>query len=70
MVRHRKHELNPTKRKTSNAPSALLSAIINLVCPQCGGAMLDFRCLGECSRDWRLEWALAAGISHAFRSAI
>jgi hypothetical protein len=41
----------------------MISAIINLVCPQCGGGMMEFRCLGRCSRDWRPEWEWA---SHAF----
>jgi hypothetical protein len=34
----------------------LISAIVNLVCPECGGGMMEFRCLGRCSRDWRPEW--------------
>jgi hypothetical protein len=34
----------------------MISALINLVCPQCGGGMMEFRCLGKCSRDWRPEW--------------
>jgi len=38
---------------------SMISAIINLVCPQCGGGMMEFRCLGKCSRDWRPEWKSA-----------
>jgi len=38
--------------------SAVVSALINMICPDCGGAMLDFRCRGECCRDWKLEWDL------------
>jgi len=43
---------------------SLISAIINLVCPQCGGGMMEFRCLGRCNRDWRPEWEWA---THAIR---
>ena len=36
------------------------SAIINCVCPECGGAIeLDFdefRCVGRCGKDWRPFW--------------
>ena len=38
----------------------LLSAIMNLVCPECGGPMggrsKEFQCRGQCQRDWRPEW--------------
>jgi len=38
----------------------LLSAIINLVCPECGGPMggrsKEFKCRGLCEKDWRPEW--------------
>jgi hypothetical protein len=38
----------------------LLSAIINLVCPECGGPMggrsKEFKCRGQCEKDWRPEW--------------
>ena len=37
-----------------------LSSIVNLVCPECGGAMggrsQEFKCRGRCGKDWRLEW--------------
>ena len=38
---------------------AMLSAIINLVCPQCGGRMMEFRCQSKCRQDWRSEWQRA-----------
>jgi hypothetical protein len=38
----------------------LLSAIRNLVCPECGGPMggpsKEFKCRGKCGKDWRPEW--------------
>jgi len=38
--------------------SEVESALINMICPDCGGAMLDFRCRGACCRDWKSEWDL------------
>ena len=36
------------------------SAILNCVCPECGGALdlstSEFRCRGECGKDWRPVW--------------
>ena len=36
------------------------SAIVNCVCPECGGAIDlstdSFRCLGECGKHWRSVW--------------
>jgi hypothetical protein len=38
----------------------IISAILNLVCPECGGAMggltKEFKCRGKCRRDWRRVW--------------
>lgn len=38
----------------------LISAIRNLVCPQCGGPMggrtQEFQCQGQCGSDWRSVW--------------
>ena len=38
----------------------LLSAILNLICPACGGPMggrlKEFKCRGRCGKDWRPEW--------------
>lgn len=41
----------------SNA--SVISSIINLVCPQCGGSMLEFQCYGGCHRNWLAEWEWA-----------
>jgi len=29
----------------------IISSIINLVCPQCGGRMSEFQCEGRCCRN-------------------
>jgi len=36
-----------------------IASIINLVCPQCGGSMLEFQCHGKCGRNWIAEWEWA-----------
>jgi hypothetical protein len=41
-----------------------LSAIVNWVCPECGGPMgglsKEFQCLGQCGKDWRPVWESAS----------
>jgi len=39
--------------------ASIISSIINLVCPQCGGRMLEFQCDGRCRRNWFAEWEWA-----------
>ena len=48
----------------SNA--SIISSIINLVCPQCGGRMSEFECEGRCRRNWLAEWEWA---NHVARSS-
>jgi hypothetical protein len=36
--------------------SSIISSITNLVCPQCGGSMMEFQCNGRCRRNWLPEW--------------
>jgi hypothetical protein len=42
----------------SNA--SVRSAIVNCICPECGGALElglnQFRCVGRCGKDWRPTW--------------
>ena len=37
-----------------------VSAILNLICPRCGGPLgglsKEFRCQGLCRKDWRPDW--------------
>jgi len=37
----------------------ILSSILNLVCPQCGGRMSEYQCEGRCGRNWLPEWEWA-----------
>jgi len=37
----------------------LISSIINLVCPQCGGRMSEYQCEARCRRNWLMEWEWA-----------
>ena len=41
------------------------SAIVNCICPECGGAIEadanQFRCLGRCGKDWRAIWHSTQG---------
>ena len=37
----------------------VISSIINWVCPNCGGHMLEFQCCGRCRRNWLPEWERA-----------
>jgi hypothetical protein len=39
--------------------SSIISSIMNLVCPQCGGRMMEFQCNGRCRRNWLPEWEWA-----------
>jgi hypothetical protein len=39
--------------------ASMISSIINLVCPQCGGHMMNFECFGRCGRSWLPEWEWA-----------
>lgn len=38
----------------------IISSIINLVCPQCGGAMMEFQCHSKCRRNWMALWQWAS----------
>ena len=38
----------------------VISSILNMICPDCGGPMggrsEEFRCQGRCRTDWRMVW--------------
>jgi len=36
--------------------SSFISSIINMVCPLCGGSVVDYQCHGRCGRNWLPEW--------------
>lgn len=48
--------------------SQIISSIINLVCPQCGGRMSEFQCEGKCCRNWLAEWEWANQVTRRSRS--
>ena len=37
-----------------------VSAILNCLCPRCGGPLggpaREFKCQGQCGKDWRSDW--------------
>lgn len=37
----------------------IISSITNLVCPRCGGPMMEFQCYGRCRKNWLGEWQWA-----------
>jgi len=39
--------------------ASIISSTINLVCPQCGGSMMEFQCNGRCRKNWLPEWEWA-----------
>jgi tRNA(Ile2) C34 agmatinyltransferase TiaS len=48
---------------TVRSGADVISGILNCVCPECGGRMgergREFKCQGECLRDWRPTWERA-----------
>jgi tRNA(Ile2) C34 agmatinyltransferase TiaS len=53
---------------TVRASAAVVSDILNWVCPECGGRMggpgSEFKCQGECQTDWRPMWDRANPSRH------
>lgn len=39
--------------------ASIISSIINLVCPQCGGSMIEYQCNAKCRKNWLPEWEWA-----------
>jgi hypothetical protein len=50
----------------SNA--SIISSIINLVCPQCGGRMSEYQCEGRCCKNWFMEWEWANLATRSYKS--
>jgi hypothetical protein len=48
----------------------IISSIINLVCPQCGGRMSEFQCEGRCCRNWLAEWEWANQATGSSKSRV
>jgi hypothetical protein len=51
--------MNTMEALPSESTTTIISSIINLVCPQCGGRMMEFQCGGRCRRNWLEEWEWA-----------
>lgn len=62
-----------TAVKCVEAGAEWISAIRNLVCPECGGRMggrsKEFQCQGQCGTDWRPLWESAFARSTRLRTA-
>lgn len=47
-------------RSRNTEGTAVVSSILNWVCPECGGRMggrgKEFKCQGMCQTDWRQIW--------------
>lgn len=57
MERVQKTDTTPKRSESYGLePHAMISTIINLVCPKCGGSMMAYRCRGKCRKEWRAEW--------------
>ena len=50
--------------------SQIISSIINLVCPQCGGRMAEFQCEGRCCRNWLAEWQWVNRLTQSGKSHV
>jgi hypothetical protein len=55
----RRVTMSPFDTLPGESNAHLISSIINLVCPQCGGRMAVFQCEGRCRRNWLAEWEWA-----------
>jgi hypothetical protein len=64
-----------TMRQSARAMADVMSGILNLVCPDCGGRLggpgKEFKCQGKCQTDWRQVWEglLSSEISGNSRKA-
>jgi hypothetical protein len=47
------------ERMPGELNASIISSIINLICPTCGGSMAEFECQGKCGRNWLPEWEWA-----------
>ena len=56
--------MRPVDTLPGESNAQIISSIINLVCPLCGGPMSEFQCEGRCGRNWLAEWEWA---NHAAR---
>ena len=55
--------MRPEHNEDVSGLHAMISAIINLICPQCGGGMMEYRCRGKCRKEWRSQWQRAIAMT-------
>ena len=59
---------------TLRSSEDIISGIVNWVCPECGGRMggrtKEFKCQGECQRDWYPVWESSSATAKKSRSAL
>jgi hypothetical protein len=68
-----------TMESLSRSNERLRSAILNCICPECGGSLSlapdQLRCQGRCGADWRPVWTRVSILANksvplpAFRSS-
>lgn len=54
----------------SESNEHIISSIINLICPQCGGRMSEFQCDGRCGKNWFAEWEWANQATRSSKSRL
>jgi len=62
--------MNITDTLPGESHGHIISSIINLVCPQCGGRMSEFQCEGRCCRNWLAEWEWANLATRSSKSRV
>jgi len=55
----RKSTMEHIETLPGESSASIISSIINLVCPQCGGSMIEYQCNGRCRKNWLPEWEWA-----------
>lgn len=49
-----------TAKEATQLSANDVSAILNWLCPRCGGPLgrptREFKCQGQCGKDWRSDW--------------
>jgi hypothetical protein len=64
MIFTREVRMQFVRYTTLKSIADVISSILNCVCPECGGRMggrgKEFKCQGECLRDWRQAWERAS----------
>lgn len=68
LARQRSGPIMSASHSPAEVCGHVISSILNLVCPQCGGRMSEFQCDGRCRRNWLAEWQWANRETNGKRS--